>query len=350
MAGPRVLLHLPFDQWPAADQSLWINATSDTDPFSEASGARLAAASKNQYWFAWRRFLGFLTKNELSTMKLSPDGRLTRDRVRAYVDHLNETRIPRSVAIEVDALYKAARVMMPEKDLTWLKSIKARLHLAAPLRQAGGPLITSVQLLKLGEQLMDRSGPQQSGRITLAKATCYRDGLMIAFLAFMPLRRRNLVSLEIDRHLIGTGDNRFIVIPAAETKTRTPIEFAIPEHLLPYIDTYLEIIRPRILKDRTSKALWVSPRGGALSNGAIGNVVARHTVAELGIRVTTHDTRDAAATTWALAVPSQIGVSRDLLSHSDLRTTGRHYNRARGVEASRVYSTILQIKKRSSRR
>src|ERR1700737_873584 len=119
MAGSRVLLHLPFDQWPAEDQSLWINATSDTDPFSEASGARLAASSKTQYWFAWRRFLGFLTINELSAMKLSPDGRLTRDRVRAYVDHLNETRIPRSVAIEVDALYKAARVMMPEQDLTW---------------------------------------------------------------------------------------------------------------------------------------------------------------------------------------------------------------------------------------
>jgi integrase len=349
MADPRVLLHLPFDQWPAADQLLWINATNDTDPFSEASGARLAPSSKNQYWFAWRRFLGFLAINDPSAIDLSPVVRLNRERVCAYVDHLNETRIPRSVAIEVDALYKAARVMMPEQDLTWLKSIKARLHMAAPLRQAGGPVITSIQLLKLGEQLMHRSTPPGSGRITLTKATCYRDGLMIAFLAFMPLRRQNLVSLEIDRHLIGNGNNRFIVIPAAETKTTTAIEFAIPEHLLPYIDTYLEIIRPRILKDQTSKALWVSPRGGALGYGAIGNVVSRHTVAELGIRITTHDTRDAAATTWAIAVPSQIGISRDLLSHSDLRTTGKHYNRAKGVEASRAYATILQIKKRSGR-
>ena len=137
MADSRVLLHLPFEQWPMADQSLWINATSDTDPFSEAAGARLAASSKAQYWFAWRRFLGFVAINEPSAIELSPVVRLSRERVRAYVDHLNETRIPRSVAIEVDALYKAARVMMPEQDLTWLKSIKARLHMAAPLRQAG---------------------------------------------------------------------------------------------------------------------------------------------------------------------------------------------------------------------
>ena len=39
--------------------------------------------------------------------------------------------------------------------------------------------------------------------------------------------------------------------------------------------------------------------------------------------------RDAAATTWALSAPDQIGVARDLLAHSDLRTTIKHYNRAR---------------------
>jgi hypothetical protein len=44
----------------------------------------------------------------------------------------------------------------------------------------------------------------------------------------LPLRRKNLAALEIDRHLIGEGNNRFVYIPAAETKTRTPIEFATP--------------------------------------------------------------------------------------------------------------------------
>jgi integrase len=149
--------------------------------------------------------------------------------------------------------------------------------------------------------------------------------------------------------LIGEGNNRFVYIPAAETKTRTPIEFAIPELLLPYLDVYLRFVRPRILNDHKCKALWVSPRGGALRDGAIGAIVSRHTVAELGIRLTPHDTRDAAATTWALAAPSQIGVSRDLLSHSDLRTTSKHYNRAKGVEASRAYAEIVRAKRVSLR-
>jgi integrase len=349
MSKHRARLHLPFDQWPVADQHLWEAATNGNDPFSDATGATLAVASKKQYLFAWRRFLGFLSIEDRSALDLSASERLTPVIIREFADHLSKTHIPRSVAIQIDALYKAARVMMPALDLSWLKSIKARLHSVAPLQRACGPVVTSPQILAVGQQLMDEFAPQADGRLALAQAIRYRDGLMISLLAFMPLRRKNLAALEIDRHLIRESDNRFIFIPAAETKTRTPIEFAIPELLLPYFDVYLRIVRLRILNDAACMALWVSPRGRALRYGAIGDVISRHTAAVLGIRLTPHDTRDAAATTWALAAPGQIGVSRDLLSHSDLRTTEKHYNRANGVQASRTLAKILKITKRRGR-
>jgi integrase/recombinase XerD len=346
MSKQRARLHLPFSQWPLADQHLWQQATSSADPFSEAAGASLAVTSKTQYLFAWRRFLGFLSVGDQSALDLPASERLTKARIRSFTDHLAKTNIPRSVAIQMDALYKAARIMMPELDLSWLKLMKARLHSAAPLKRASGPLVTSVQVLQVGQRLMDDDDPKTEDGLTLAQAIRYRDGLLISLLAFLPLRRRNLAALEIDRHLIGEGNNRFVYIPAAETKTRTPIEFAIPELLLPYLDVYLRFVRPRILNDPKCKALWVSPRGGALRDGAIGAIVSRHTVAVLGIRLTPHDTRDAAATTWAaLAAPGQIGVSRDLLSHSDLRTTEKHYNRANGVEASRAYAKVINAAK-----
>src|SRR5260221_6587311 len=60
-------------------------------------------------------------------------------------------------------------------------------------------------------------------------------------------------------------------------------------------------------------------------------IITRHTAGRLGIHCAPHDVRDAAATTWAIAAPDRIGVSRDLLAHCDLRTTTRHYNRARGI-------------------
>ena len=289
---------------------------------------------------AWRRFLGFLAISEPTALEVAPNERLTIERVRAFVAHLAETRAPRSVASSVDALYQAARVIMPECNWTWLKVVKARLYMAAPASGPAGAVITSIQLLDLGQQLMDESKPADHTRISMADAVCYRDGLMIALLAFIPIRRKNLAALEIGRHLVREGDRWFVIVPGEETKTGTPIEFLVPEMLVSYLAFYLEVVRPRILRHASSAALWVSAKTSALSYIAIDKIFSRLSK-RLSLRITAHDARDAAATTWAVLVPDQIGVARDLLAHSDLRTTTKHYNRAKGIEASRAYREVI---------
>ena len=116
-----------------------------------------------------------------------------------------------------------------------------------PARGRSGPVITSVQLIDLGQQLMDESIPTPGTSIRMADAIRYRDGLMIALLGFMPpLRRKNLAALEIGRHLIREGDGWFLIVPRTEAKKETSaIEFAIPEFLTPYLATYLDVIRPQ---------------------------------------------------------------------------------------------------------
>jgi integrase len=89
-------------------------------------------------------------------------------------------------------------------------------------------------------------------------------------------------------------------------------------------------------------ALWVSPKGRGLSYAAIGGVFARHSGRRLGLHLCPHDARAAAATTWAVFSPEQIGVAQELLAHKDIRTTTTHYNRARGIEASRGYLQALK--------
>jgi len=138
MAGPEPRLHLPFAQWPREDQLLWTRSMSSDDPFSCGGGARLSKATRHSYLFGWRRILGFLAMHEPEALELAPDERLTPDRIRALVAHLAETNTPRSVASVVHAVYLAARMMMPEGDWTWLKSIKTRLQAAVPVSSATG--------------------------------------------------------------------------------------------------------------------------------------------------------------------------------------------------------------------
>jgi site-specific recombinase XerD len=119
--------------------------------------------------------------------------------------------------------------------------------------------------------------------------------------------------------------------------------------LVPYLALYLEVVRPRILRHGTCTALWVSLKGGALSYVGIVKSFQRFSD-RLGVRIAPHDARDAAATTWAISAPDQIGVVRDLLAHSDLRTI-KHYNRARGIEASRAYGQVIAgIRRKQNRR
>ena len=149
---------------------------SSDDPFSDTSGARLAKASQHMYLVAWRRFLGFLAFHELTALEIAPTERLTIERVRSFVAHLAETNVPLSVANSIHLLHLAARLMMSEHDWTWLKAVKARLYAAAPARAPKGPVITSVPLLDLGQQLMDECNRQW----TLRSAHMMRSSIAMA--------------------------------------------------------------------------------------------------------------------------------------------------------------------------
>ena len=350
MPGPKPRLHLPFVDWPEIDRRMWSSAVANDDPFGDGPGGRLAERTMHKYWMGWRRLLGFIMITEPDILNASPLERLTKERARRFVQHLAHTNTPHSVAIQMDSLYGAARTMMPKTNWTWLRDMKTRLYSAAPRGNSVRPVITSVQLADLGIALMEESNIAVDKPIKMTDAIRYRDGLIIALWGYVPLRHKNFAGIEIGRDLIKEDGNWSIVIPPEETKTKTYIEFAIPDELRERLLTYLNHVRPRMLRRSGWKALWVSPKGGPLSYSAIGPVMTRHTTQRLGIRVTPHDARDAAATTWAIAAPHQVGIARDLLAHADLRTTTKYYNRAKGIEASRAHNQLIaRLRKRSGR-
>jgi integrase len=343
MAGFKAELHLPFARWPEADKALWQQAIETDDPFSVGGARRLSQASRKRYFMGWRRFLGFLAIAEPEALEISPAERLRPERIKRFAKHLGETCSPGSIATGVEAAYHAARVMMPDIGFGWLREMKTRVHRAVPPNGETRPAITSLQLLKLGQELMEEIRPKLGTKIRLADAVRYRDGLMVALTAFVPSRRKNLAALEMVRHVRLEHDSCTIVIPKGETKTGSPIEFELAPLLLPYLHDYCRFVRPRFNPGDGCTALWVSAKGRDLSYAAIGAVFARHSAQRLGLHLCPHDVRAAAATTWAVFSPEQIGVAQELLAHKDSRTTITHYNRAKGIQASRGY---LQAVKR----
>jgi integrase/recombinase XerD len=180
-----------------------------------------------------------------------------------------------------------------------------------------------------------------------AQAVQYRDGLMIALLAYRPVRIANFSAIRLGRRLVRQDERYWLVFAAEETKTGQPWEAAFPEALLPCLARYLDHHRPVLLRGERGTepvdidALWVSEIGTQLETGALGRRICLQTARAFGTSLPPHWFRDAAATSIAVEDPKHVTDARHVLGHTSLTTTERYYNQARSLEASRRHHAML---------
>jgi integrase/recombinase XerD len=336
----------PVAQWPQRDRLCWEAALQPGDWLEPGGGRAQHSRYSNRAmekgygrWLAWLDGKGWLDN------RVAPGDRITPDRVRTYVADLEAENASGTVVARLIELKVMAGVMDPGRDWSWIyriaSSIRARHQPARPKRHR---LVDITRLFDLGIDLMAEA-ENQSTRLRRFKA--YRDGLMIALLASRPLRLRNLTGLALDRTLVRRGDTWWVQIPAAETKTKEPIELPWPEFLAPHLETYLADHRAGILALRGSgsgtarKALWLSMYGAPMNDNAIYTRIVARTREGLGQPIYPHLFRDCAATSIAINDPAHVGIASRLLAHRTGSTTERYYNQARSVEASRLMQKHL---------
>ena len=163
-------------------------------------------------------------------------------------------------AVDLEGLRGALRLICPDVDWSWLLTIAKRIAATAPRIHQRYHLVTSERLYALGIELMDHAVVEtdDAERLSLANALEFRDGLAIAFLALIPLRSRTLTAVRVGKQLVKTGDFWVLDIPAADTKSRRPLEYPIAKELSWRIDLYLARFRCRIPGADTHTSLWAS--------------------------------------------------------------------------------------------
>jgi site-specific recombinase XerD len=127
------------------------------------------------------------------------------------------------------------------------------------------------------------------------------------------------------------------------TKTRRPDERRIPEVLNGSIEVYLNQSRPMLLRSRSkTKALWISSTTGEpMTRKNLGTLISRITLETLGVDVSPHLFRTAAASTAAAYGGNTPYLASALLNHTDPRVTEQHYNRASSASAGKIYAEIV---------
>jgi integrase/recombinase XerD len=333
---------VPPVRWPEPDKLLWQAACAPADLLDEDVGARSrhAAISNLKVERGYGRWLTYLSISAPECLADPPAARITPERVKAYVEHLRSLENgTATILARLQELDSAAKVMGPNQSWRFINRIASRIRAShKPVRDKRNLKLTD-ELVDLGVAVMKKAESEKG----CSAAISFRDGLLIAFLALIPLRRRNLVSVSLGQNLIEINGHWIVALDAAETKTHAPLEMDLPDILVEPLRTYLQKYRPVLVtgKGRWSKpvgdALWASKDGSPMTQIAIYDRIRVRTKEAFGTPINPHLFRDAAATTLAIADPQHVRVAAPLLGHRNFATTERHYLQAMRLEAQRAY-------------
>ena len=189
----------------------------------------------------------------------------------------------------------------------------------------------------------DLSGFGVRVRPTGAKSYVLKYRAGIALLAVCPIRLKNFAALALGTTFKEVDGRWWIVLPASATKSRRAEERCVPEWLNAAIEVYLNQSRPVLLgSEPPTNALWVSSSTGcAMTAKNLGTLISRVTLQTVGVYVSPHLFRTAAASTAAVYGGNTPYLASAVLNHTDPQTAEEHYNRASSMRASQIYSEII---------
>ena len=337
---------LLVDAWPEQDRDLWKAACAPADPLDEDVGVRAghSTASNRKAEKGYGRWLTFLVGADPGCLNEPPQKRITADRLRSYVDSLIGLKnSSATILARLQELGEVAKVMGHGGDWRFINVIASTIRAHHRPARDKLNLRLSDELLDLGLRLVDRAS-EKNGR---SAAILHRDGLMIALLALVPLRRRNIAGLRLGRNVIDIGNVWLIALDTCETKTHAALEILWPDELKKPLAIYLTVHRRLLasLRGRWAQpvddALWVSSDGSPMTEMAIYDRIRYHTKKAFGAAVNPHLFRDAAATTLAIADPAHVRVAAPLLGHRTFTTTERFHQQAQSFDAHRAYVNAI---------
>jgi integrase len=333
---------LPVSEWPDADRGAWEAACrpgSRLKPGGLAS--RLAKVSRDDFARRYGAFLGFLQWNNRLEPYRGAATQVTVANVEAYIADL-KARV-RSVTVYncIHQLRRAAQLLAPAFDFSWLAEIEKDLALEMEPRSKFDRLVLTGQLVEAGLTLVAEA--QKFATTELARARGVRNGFMIALLALCPIRLKNFAGLEIGHTFKVVDGSWWIALPGHLTKSRRPDERRVPALLNRFVELYLNQSRPVLIGSRPpTNALWISSTTGRpMTTKNIGTLISKITLQTLGVDVSPHLFRTAAASTAAVYGGNTPHLASALLNHTDPRVTEEHYNRASTMSAAVAYARII---------
>jgi site-specific recombinase XerD len=334
---------LPLDQWPEVDRLAWAAACRPAERLKRGGAAsHMRDITRRDLARRYGYFLDHVQRTE-GDINPGAAGLVTPDRVEHFIVEL-KARVG-SVTVH-GSIYKLRRIvelLAPSRDYTWLTEIEKDLALIMEPKSKLNRLVYPHVTAEAGLTLMVEADAAKHCT-ALARARQFRNGLMIALLAFHPIRLKNFAAIEIGRTFVKVKDKWWLVLPAPETKEKRLDERQVDDCLIPWMERYLSIHRPVLARSNDAPAaLWLSSNdGNAMTYLAVERVISMTTKETVGVDISPHLFRAAGVTSCAVWAGDQPHLGSALLHHTDTAIAQEHYNHATSLSANQSFVALIK--------
>ncbi len=186
----------------------------------------------------------------------------------------------------------------------------------------------------------------REGKPTPADALLVQSAVAIELLLMVPIRRQNLVALDIQQHIeCHRSGTVYLTIPGAQVKNGVDIEAILPPSLVKLMDLYLAQYRPLLDPGNTSSWLFPGWPRRHKSRERFASQIRDTIKQQTGLLVNVHLFRAIAAKIYLDRNPGGYGVVKHLHGHKSLATTIRSYCGLEGKKTIAHYDQLITEKR-----
>jgi site-specific recombinase XerD len=132
-----------------------------------------------------------------------------------------------------------------------------------------------------------------------------------------------------------------LVFPDYDVKNGVPLEFAFNEATTVLIDEYIYHHRPQLMRGFNHEWLFAGEAQGPKTTKTLSEQISDRLWKELGLEITPHQFRHAAAYIMLKADPGNYELVRRVLGHRSIATTRNFYIGLESLEATRQFGEIV---------
>jgi hypothetical protein len=157
--GKRERWTLNLNEWPEADRLAWQEACRPTHRLKKGgSASHLAPVSQEEIACKYGRFLGFLRLIGRLDMAATAAAQVTPENIEAYMRDLTDRKVSSMTAWNcIYKLRRAAQLLSPKVDFSWLIEVEKDLALVAEPRSKLDRLVMAEQLVEAGLTLIEEA-------------------------------------------------------------------------------------------------------------------------------------------------------------------------------------------------